>query len=214
MTRKEKIIEKFLNMKRSVDDDYKRSSESEETKKIVEAIRTATNGTFVGKYCTSTLLGWVPHYDEQGRPLNADPNSKHSTITIDGTDYPISRQGWRAYVFKPTKHNADPNSKPSKVTVDGTNYLITNQGLETHLYNPTKHALLLAEVDLRPDYVKDYEAEMEAKRKKEHIYETRYDVVEFDEIINLLTIHYCDGVEGNTNVSILPKSFADGLEDD
>ena len=83
MTRKEKIIEKFLNMKRSVDDNYKHSSESEETKKIVEAIRTATNGTFVGEYCTSTLLGWVPRYDEQGRPLNADPNSKHSTITID-----------------------------------------------------------------------------------------------------------------------------------
>ena len=57
MTRKEKIIEKFLNMKRSVDDNHKHSSESEETKRIVEAIRTATNGTFIGEYCTSTLLG-------------------------------------------------------------------------------------------------------------------------------------------------------------
>ena len=178
MTRKEKIIEKFLNMKRSVDEDYKRSSESEETKKIVEAIRTATNGTFIGEYCTSTLLGWVPHYDEQGRPLNADPNSKHSTITIDGTDYLITRRGWRAYVFK-----------------------------------PTKHALLLAEVDLRPDYVKEYEAEVKTKRQK-RVHETRYDVVELDDTINLLTINYCDGVRGNTKVSMLPKSFADGLEDD
>ena len=179
MTRKEKIIEKFLNMKRSVDDNYKRSSESEETKRIVEDIRTATNGTFIGEHCSSTLLGWVPHYDEQGRPLNADPNTKHSNITINETDYLITRKGWHAYVFK-----------------------------------PTKHALLLAEVDLRPDYVKEYEAEMEAKRQKEHVHKTRYDVVELDEIINLLTIHYCDGVKGNTNVSILPKSFADGLEDD
>ena len=178
MTRKEKIIEKFINIQRSVDDNYKRSSESEETKRIVEAIRTATNGTFVGDYCSSTLLGWVPRYDEQGRPLNADPNSKHSTITIDGTVYPISRQGWYAYV-----------------------------------YNPTKHALLLAEVDLRPDYVKEYESEVKAKRPK-HDHETRYDVVEFDDNINLLTIHYRDGVKGNTRVSILPKSFADGLEDD
>ena len=178
MTRKEKIIEKFLNMKRSVDDNYKHSSESEETKRIVEAIRTATNGTFIGEYCTSTLLGWVPRYDEQGRPLNADPNTKHSTITIDGTDYLITRKGWHAYVFKPTKHNA----------------------------------VLLAEVDLRPDYVKEYEA-AEAKRPK-HAHETRYDVVELDDVINLLTIHYRDGVKGNTNVSILPKSFADGLEDD
>ena len=178
MTRKEKIIEKFLNMKRSVDDNYKRSSESEETKRIVEAIRTATNGTFIGEHCSSTLLGWLPRYDEQGRPLNADPNSKHSSITIDGTDYPISRQGWYAYV-----------------------------------YNPTKHTLLLAEVDLRPDYVKEYEAEVEAIRPK-HVHETIYDVVELDDSINLLTIHYCDGVKGNTNVSILPKSFADGLEDD
>ena len=80
-------------------------------------------------------------------------------------------------------------------------------------YNPTKHSLLLAEVDLRPDYVKEYEAEVKAKRPK-HVHEIRYDVVEFDEIINLLTIHYRDGVKGNTNVSILPKSFADGLEDD
>ena len=178
MTRKEKIIEKFLKMKCSVDDNHKHSSESEETKRIVEAIRTATNGTFIGEYCTSTLLGWVPRYDEQGRPLNADPNSKHSTITIDGTDYPITRQGWYAYV-----------------------------------YNPTKHALLLAEVDLRPDYVKEYEAEVEAKRPK-HVHETRYDVVELDDTINLLTIHYRDGVKGNTRVSIHPKSFADGLEDD
>lgn len=178
MTRKEKIIEKFLNMKRSVDDNHKHSSESEETKKIVEAIRTATNGTFIGEYCTSTLLGWVPHYDEQGRPLNADPNTKHSNITIDGTDYLITRKGWHAYVFKPTKQNA----------------------------------MLLAEVDLRPDYVKEYEAS-EAKRTK-HVHETRYDVVELDDTINLMTIHYRDGVKGNTNVSILPKSFADGLEDD
>ena len=92
MTRKEKIIEKFLNMKRSVDDNHKQSSESEETKRIVEAIRTATNGTFIGEHCSSTLLGWVPRYDEQGRPLNADPNSKHATITIDGTVYPSSGQ--------------------------------------------------------------------------------------------------------------------------
>lgn len=213
MTRKEKIIEKFLNMKRSVDDDYKRSSESEETNKIVEAIRTATNGTFVGKYCTSTLLGWVPRYDEQGRPLNADPNSKHSKVTINETDYLITRKGWHAYVFKPTKHNEESNSKHSKVTVDGTDYLINRQGLDEYLYNPTKHSLLLAEVDLRPDYVKEYEEEMEAKRPK-HVHETRYDVVELDDNINLLTIHYCDGVKGNTKVSILPKSFTDGLEDD
>ena len=131
MTRKEKIIEKFLNMKRSVDENYKRSSESDKTKRIVEAIRTATNGTFIGECCSSTMLGWVPRYDEQGRPLNADPNTKHSTITIDGTDYLITRKGWHAYV-----------------------------------YSPTKHALLLAEVDLRPDYVKEYEAEVEAKRPK------------------------------------------------
>lgn len=213
MTRKEKIIEKFLNMKRSVDDDYKRSSESEETNKIVEAIRTATNGTFVGKYCTSTLLGWVPRYDEQGRPLNADPNSKHSKVTINETDYLITRKGWHAYVFKPTKHNEESNSKHSKVTVDGTDYLINRQGLDEYLYNPTKHSFLLAEVDLRPNYVKEYEEEMEAKRPK-HVHETRYDVVELDDNINLLTIHYCDGVKGNTKVSILPKSFADGLEDD
>ena len=212
MTRKEKIIEKFLNMKRSVDDNYKRSSESEETKRIVEDIRTATNGTFIGEHCSSTLLGWVPHYDEQGRPLNADPNTKHSTITIDGTDYLITRKGWHAYVFKPTKQDDEPNPKHSKVTVDGTNYLINRQVLDEYLYNPTKRALLLAEVDLRPDYVKEYEA-AEAKRPK-HAHETRYDVVELDDTINLLTIHYRDGVKGNTNVSILPKSFADGLEDD
>ena len=177
MTRKEKIIEKFLNMKHS-DDNHKHSSESDKTKRIVEAIRTATNGTFIGEHCTSTLLGWVPRYDEQGRPLNADPNTKHSSITIDETDYLITREGWHAYVFK-----------------------------------PTKHALLLAEVDLRLYYVKEYESEIEVKRPK-HSHETRYDVVELDDVINLFTIHYRDGVKGNTKISILPKSFADGLEDD
>ena len=193
MTRKEKIIEKFLNMRRTVEDNYKHSSESEETKRLVEAIRTATNGTFIGEHCSSTLLGWRPIYDEQGRPLNANPNSKHSTITINGTVYPISRQGWYAYVYKAPK--------------------LASFATKYNFYNPTKHALLLAEVDLRPDYVKEYESEMKAKRPK-HAHETRYDVVELDDTINLLTIQYRDGVKGNTRFSILPKSFADGLEDD
>lgn len=108
-----------------------------EAEQIVEAIRNATNGTFINDPCLTTLIGWLQKYDKQGRPLRADPNYKDSEITIADETYSITRHGWYAYIWK-------PNSKGNYMFVVRHRYFDINP-------------YLIAKVDLRPDYVKEYE---------------------------------------------------------
>ena len=98
---------------------------------IVEAIRTATNGTFVGFSGVKTCMGWIPEYDSLGRPLNCDPNYIDSTIRIDGQDYYITKVKWHVYIW---------NQPCSRCTV----------------WKKDRDKYILAEVDLTPDYVKEY----------------------------------------------------------
>ena len=104
--------------------------------KIIEAIYTATNGTFVGNNGIRTCMGWLPKYDEQGRILTADPNYIDSTVDIDVTIYKITRKGWYACVWRPEYENAGYTSwwipEIEKYTIGG------------------------GWLDLRPDYVKKY----------------------------------------------------------
>lgn len=71
------------------------------TEQIVNAIRTATNGTFIGEFYTTTLMGWMRIYDEEGREVTCDPNYIESTINIDGNEYGIVKHEWKTYIFKP-----------------------------------------------------------------------------------------------------------------
>lgn len=107
------------------------------TEQIVNAIRNATNGTFVGEFCTSTLMGWMRIYDEEGREVTCDPNYKESTINIAGNNYTIIRKGWEAYIFKPE---------------------YTGKAHYTTLWadKEVKDKMILTVVDLQPDYVKAY----------------------------------------------------------
>ena len=68
---------------------------------IIEAIRNASLDTFVGEHCMSTCMGWQQEYDAQGRPLRANPNYKDSSFIIEGIEYPVTRVGWSAYIWKP-----------------------------------------------------------------------------------------------------------------
>ena len=111
-------------------------------KEIVEAIRKATDGEFIGSGGMSTLMGWFRKYDDRGRPLNADPNYKDSEVIIDGVTYRLTRTGWYACVWNP---------KYTKACYtwwwldDRENYMI--DGI----------------IDLRPDYVKEYEEQHKNK---------------------------------------------------
>lgn len=114
-----------------------------EKEQIIEAIRNATNGAFINGSCLSTLMGWQQKYDEQGRPLRADPNYKDSTITIADEIYPMTRHGWYAYIWK-------PNSRGNYM------FVVRRRDFDINPY-------LIAKVDLRPDYAKEYE---ENKKKQ------------------------------------------------
>lgn len=102
------------------------------TEEIVEAIRNASNGTFIGEYCSSTLMGWTNEYDELGRLVTCDPNYKDSIFTICGRDYHVTRHGWYVVIWK-------------------------GKGGYCRLLNRVKPIdSILVEIDLTPDYVKKY----------------------------------------------------------
>ena len=106
------------------------------TEQIVEAIRTATNGTFVGLRGCKTLMGWIPTFDSQGRMLNCDPNYKDSSVNIEGKEYYLTRKGWHVYIWnQQCRYNT-----------------VWREDVEKYI---------LAEVDLTPDYVKEYYKEKE-----------------------------------------------------
>jgi hypothetical protein len=102
---------------------------------IVEAIRLATGGAFIGYGGYTTCMGWSPNYDSQGRLLNCDPNYRDSNIRIEGKDYHMTRVGWHVYIW---------NQPCSYCTV----------------WKEDRDKYILAEVDLTPDYVKEYYANM------------------------------------------------------
>lgn len=110
---------------------------------IIEAIRNASLGTFVGEHCMSTCMGWQQEYDAQGRPLRANPNYKDSSFIIEGIEYPVTRVGWSAYIWKPGS---------------GANYMTC--------WSKVRDNFVLAHVDLRPDYVKEYQEQQKLGRKE------------------------------------------------
>lgn len=145
MENKAEILQKVLDLYNSAKKEYKERQNDPNTEKIVEAIRTATNGEFLGVGGMSTLMGWFPNYDELGRPLNCDPNYRDTTIMINGVTYPLTRCGWSAYIWLP-----DSNAS------------------YTMVWSTMRDKFLLTKVDLRPDYVKEYEEERKAKYYEEH----------------------------------------------
>lgn len=112
---------------------------------IIEAIHNASLGTFVRECCITTCMGWQQEYDAQGRPLRADPNYKDSSFLIEGVEYHVTREGWSAYIWKPGS---------------GANY--------TTCWSKVRDNFLLAYVDLRPDYVKEYQEQQKHEREKDN----------------------------------------------
>lgn len=182
MTNQE-IINKYLALVEEGKKEYKERQKDENTNKIVEAIRTATKGEFICGPYTTTLMGHIDQYDEQGRILTADPNYKDSSINICGEVYPLTRVGWWAYVWLPQSN--------ARYTSCWSNF---------------RDKRLLAEVDLRPDYVKEYEEKI--KKSNNEKIEYKYVVSELEtgkKFIN--KIEYIDGEKNSTTIIDIPFDY-------
>lgn len=66
---------------------------------IIEyTLRKETND-FKSGYTESTLMGWTPEFDDQGRPLNADPNYRSGKLNINNITYYYIRRRWEVRVW-------------------------------------------------------------------------------------------------------------------
>lgn len=54
---------------------------------LINAVKNATNGTYIADNGWVTCLGWIQQYDELGRPLIGDPNIHTGHINIGGKNY-------------------------------------------------------------------------------------------------------------------------------
>ena len=54
---------------------------------LINAVKNATNGTYITDNGWVTCLGWIQEYDALGRPLHGDPNTHTGQIRIAGKDY-------------------------------------------------------------------------------------------------------------------------------
>ena len=95
---------------------------------ISEALKKITSN-FEKGFNSSTLLGWKPNYDEQGRMLNADPNYRSGQAKIEGETYWFVRKGWKVRIW----------DKQARYT----DFMSNKQNF-------------IEEIDLTPDYVLEY----------------------------------------------------------
>ena len=102
---------------------------------VIEAIRNLTNDSWLHGVYTSTRMGWQQQYDFLGRPLHPDPNYKHCSANIEGTDYSWTKVGWTVYIWKPE---------------------YASEASYGWVWKEDKDEYLLAVVDLTPEYVKEY----------------------------------------------------------
>lgn len=65
---------------------------------ISDVLKVITENFSKGFY-SSTLLGWEQVFDEQGRPLNANPNYKDGSAIIEGKTYWFTRKGWKVRIW-------------------------------------------------------------------------------------------------------------------
>jgi len=71
-----------------------RKKPSEEKKILVSMIKEFTNNFTTG-FDATTLMGWFPNFDGEGRPLNADPNHQWGKIEVNGKPIWIVKCGWK-----------------------------------------------------------------------------------------------------------------------
>lgn len=97
---------------------------------ISETLKKITNN-FESGFRQSTLMGWTPKFDIQGRPLNTDPNYRRGEVLIEDKTYWFIRKGWIVRIY-------DNKTDYTK-------------------FHDTSEYPFIEEVGLTPDYVKERE---------------------------------------------------------
>ncbi len=77
----------------------------------------------------TTLLGWIPEFNSEGLPLNANPNKQVSKTKINNETYVIVKCGWQINIYKP---------------IDNEIELMPNMHYGKHVYS----------IDTTPSYLK------------------------------------------------------------
>lgn len=65
---------------------------------LINAVKNATNGTYIPDNGMVTCMGWIQEYDALGRPLHGDPNIHTGQIRIDGKDYRLKTSGFHCTI--------------------------------------------------------------------------------------------------------------------
>ncbi len=143
---------------------------------VVEAIGTATNGEYIAKNYSTTLMGGFDEYDEKGRKVSVDPNYKSGSINICGKTYPLVRVGWNVYIWKPEYPDAT----------------------YTWVWKEDRDKYLFAKISLMPDYVRRYE---ERKANEELEYKKKF--VKEGKLVCDFYHRHCEDPKDDTVISLL-----------
>jgi hypothetical protein len=103
-----------------------------EDEKVVDLIQVAENLTKnFQNFDASTLMGWFPKHDSQGRPINADPNEQWTVFTFENVLAKVVRTEWMVGLYLSEK------------------MMTQDQAMIKSLENWNK----VAEIDLTPTYL-------------------------------------------------------------
>ena len=143
---------------------------------VVVAIGIITNGEYVAKNYSTTMMYSGDEYDEKGRKVSADPNYKSGKINVCGKTYPLVRKGWDVYIWKPEYQDAT----------------------YTWTWKKDCDKYLFAKISLMPDYVRRYK-----ERKENEILERNKKFVKEGRLVCNFYNRYCEDPKDDTVISLI-----------
>ena len=143
---------------------------------VVVAMGIITNGEYVAKNYSTTMMYSGDEYDEKGRKVSADPNYKSGRINVCGKTYPLVRKGWDVYIWKPEYQDAT----------------------YTWTWKKDCDKYLFAKISLMPDYVRIYE-----ERKENEIFERNKKFVKEGRLVCNFYNRYCEDPKDDTVISLI-----------
>ena len=143
---------------------------------VVVAMGIITNGEYVAKNYSTTIMYSGDEYDEKGRKVSADPNYKSGRINVCGKTYPLVRKGWDVYIWKPEYQDAT----------------------YTWTWKKDCDKYLFAKISLMPDYVRRYK-----ERKENERLERNKKFVKEGRLVCNFYNRYCEDPKDDTVISLI-----------
>lgn len=143
---------------------------------VVVAMGIITNGEYVAKNYSTTMMYSGDEYDEKGRKVSADPNYKSGRINVCGKTYPLVRKGWDVYIWKPEYQDAT----------------------YTWTWKKDCDKYLFAKISLMPDYVRRYK-----ERKENERLERNKKFVKEGRLVCNFYNRYCEDPKDDTVISLI-----------